>query len=633
MNEPYITRITARNFKGGDFDLELAGTNCIHGDNFRGKTRILEAIQLALLGHVPAFGAQPREAFLELSSGPEMYVSAEIAGIGKVERKLFAKGNSVKVEEIVPPALADAPTQLVILDPSVYFSLGETDRVRWVFRHCPMPSAFTVKELAQRWPNFKVSEDLLRQDPSPDAYLEGLIESAHNTMKAAKDYADRQGKAIQAITALRSGEVPPEDTLASLTGRRGDIQKRMSALNQRKGELMGRQRELANAAERRGVIARELMGSEKDREKSAELERKLKMVLDELETGRDISDEAVAAARTKATNLFNEKNHLFYSLKQKADERLKLEKQLADLDDRKECPYCGAAGEGWKSLKAAELATAISALEEQLAKETKQEQEIGLLYDTAQAELTSLEDQQRRRRALVSTRESVRVELGSLNVRISRYRALEEERDRLQDHDPDHHRLMEELQGQLNEVAQDSRALEAAISAAEARRGELARLAQLETERDGSRAEQKEAKDAEDQMKELKAKMVEEAFGRLLLDANDITKGILPFAVEYNAQKAQIGTRESGLWRSHRSFSGVEKALTYAGIAAALAKNAPVRIVMIDELGRLTAENARKFAHSISSLVERGSISQFIGIDPERPEIYAECAFQVIPVR
>ena len=118
----------------------------------------------------------------------------------------------------------------------------------------------------------------------------------------------------------------------------------------------------------------------------------------------------------------------------------------------------------------------------------------------------------------------------------------------------------------------------------------------------------------------LQAEMVKQAFGPLLDRANAITSGILKTPMEY--RDGELGRFEGATWISHRTFSGTEKAIAYAGISAALAADSPIKIVMIDELGRLDYENKRLLLERMRQLTERGAIDQFVGID-SRAKDYA----------
>jgi hypothetical protein len=106
--------------------------------------------------------------------------------------------------------------------------------------------------------------------------------------------------------------------------------------------------------------------------------------------------------------------------------------------------------------------------------------------------------------------------------------------------------------------------------------------------------------------------MVAGAFGKILSIANTITTGILKTPLEY--RDGEIGRFEGPTWISHRTFSGLEKAISYAGISVALAGECPIKIVMIDEV-LIHPDNQRLLLDRALELTAAGKISQFVLVD------------------
>ena len=76
-------------------------------------------------------------------------------------------------------------------------------------------------------------------------------------------------------------------------------------------------------------------------------------------------------------------------------------------------------------------------------------------------------------------------------------------------------------------------------------------------------------------------------------------------------------TAPVGAWIPHEAFSGTEQLLAYAGFAVALAGQAPIKVVIMDELGRLTGTRKAAMLRRMCELVSKGVIDQFIGCDVE----------------
>lgn len=111
------------------------------------------------------------------------------------------------------------------------------------------------------------------------------------------------------------------------------------------------------------------------------------------------------------------------------------------------------------------------------------------------------------------------------------------------------------------------------------------------------------------------AKIVEAAFNGLLKIARQFTDGLLLSALEY--RDGELGRNQDGVWVSHEVFSGTEKLLTYSGLQIALCQESPMRIVILDEMGRAPAPWKVRIADRMVQLIKAGVIDQWLGIDCE----------------
>ncbi len=117
---------------------------------------------------------------------------------------------------------------------------------------------------------------------------------------------------------------------------------------------------------------------------------------------------------------------------------------------------------------------------------------------------------------------------------------------------------------------------------------------------------------AVDVLEDIQSKMVTAAFQTILKTVNLMVGPILKFPVEYH--DGELGYFDGGRWRPQEScFSGAEKALTFAGISVALAVNAPIKLVMIDEMGTMDPGLLVRVLENMKQLVGGGVIGQFIG--------------------
>lgn len=630
----YLSHITGRSFKGGDFDLALDRANVLTGENAGGKTRVLDAIQLLLLGNIPAFGEKPRDAFLALASGPVLTVEGTLTSTthpiqtSAVRRKLYLVGDSVKTEFEAPSFLDDAKTPLaVMLDAQVYFALGSTDRVRYVYDNCPKPEGFDVNSVAARVravaPDYPAFEDiLLKVDGRGRNFVDEIGQLVNDDWQKNKNYAGMMEDTIRGLHGLRAGEEAPETQVAQAQGRRGELERRLAELNEKKGLKIGAYTAVRSARVRRAEIDREVQHAAKDRDELVRLKEKLALVDSGLTAARITTEEEVQQAGVAASRAHDRRLQLMRDQQAEFHKIRPLEDELAALDGQEVCPYCGAAGVEWKKIRAAELAQKIDAIKRVVDGYVPKRLEADKVKEETAATYTRLTEEQRKRRDLEYTRGGVVNELGQIETRIARVEAREVERKNLAPDDPALEAAVDAIQGQINEAAAEARQLEQQIALAQGRGHELVRLADAEKKRDAAKADQEKGAKAGKELKAIKAEMVDAAFGPVLKRANQFFPGILKTPLEYNATKGEIGTRRAGLWVGHRTFSGTEKLLAYAAIQAALAQTAPVRIMILDELGKLTAQSAKWTAAAINIAMVRGHIDQFIGVDPERGALY-----------
>jgi hypothetical protein len=168
------------------------------------------------------------------------------------------------------------------------------------------------------------------------------------------------------------------------------------------------------------------------------------------------------------------------------------------------------------------------------------------------------------------------------------------------------------LTGQRQRCAVDLDAAEKAQRAFIGARADEARKAQAILEAQRVQGEVDVLKAAVKALEELQVKAVDTAFGKLLETANAMVGDLLLTPLAY--RDGEIGRLQDGLWISHRTFSGTEKLLAYAALSVALAVQSPIKIVLMDELGRLEAGLRAKLVYRMRALTDLGDIHQFIGV-------------------
>lgn len=125
----------------------------------------------------------------------------------------------------------------------------------------------------------------------------------------------------------------------------------------------------------------------------------------------------------------------------------------------------------------------------------------------------------------------------------------------------------------------------------------------------------------------VQERLVGKAFTQVLNVAKHFTNGLLNSPLEF--VDGELGRRVAktdqdagceapvGSWIGFHVFSGTEEALALAGFSVALTGDAPVKLVILDELGRLDAQRKVDVAMRMLTLVDAGVIDQAILIDVE----------------
>lgn len=120
-----------------------------------------------------------------------------------------------------------------------------------------------------------------------------------------------------------------------------------------------------------------------------------------------------------------------------------------------------------------------------------------------------------------------------------------------------------------------------------------------------------------DKLREIQAELITRTFGGLLEVINQCTHGLIAEPISYH--DGEIGRFVGGLWVPHGEFSGFEQAVTYMGVSAALAKDSPVRAVLIDDL-IISPRNKYAFVTRAMALVKAGVVDQVFITDVETRE-------------
>lgn len=494
-------------------------------------------------------------------------------------------------------------------------------------------------------------------------------------LKVAKATCDRMSKTVAGITQIGSAEIPARDYKALLDEKR----QQLTELAQVIGGLEQSLRDYELLKSRADGMAMQLTQTPITEvpdvtAKVAELESDIKVLTEDLSTDHDFSkaiedrrqtieklQAEVAAYKSKTPELHVIHSERVLTVKTLAREieGLKLESDTA-LNDyaawltRPCCPECGTPQDGFRAPMKARLDEKLLALSEKIKSlSEKLEDAKALASDTestwlaaarrADAEIEDVRDNIQRLIGLQSKNmEAMQRAASERNGQIeSRRKAIADLQARVKaiqesnkTHDDIARRQLNDARMILAEIPYEAKkiAVQTAYRDRAEHRGAIETLEeqqrtyqrQQDDEQRNSRALQEHArakadvevtKAAIETLEDIRTKMVETAFAGILETVNRITGSIIPEPIEY--REGEIGRWKGSKWIRQQLFSETERALIYAGISLALGKDAPIRIVIMDELGRMDKEETiGKFLATMARLIEEGFIDQFVGAFP-----------------
>jgi hypothetical protein len=120
---------------------------------------------------------------------------------------------------------------------------------------------------------------------------------------------------------------------------------------------------------------------------------------------------------------------------------------------------------------------------------------------------------------------------------------------------------------------------------------------------------------------EKKQELVSASIEAPLAVANKLAAGILKGPLVF--EEGEIGMRVDTRFVSSRAFSGTESAIVMMGLTAGLAHKSNLRVLLLDEIGRLDTPNAVQLIANLATMVNDRDIDQFILIGPDNPALVA----------
>ncbi len=626
-----ISKIEIQNLKGVSGTFALQPFNIVHSPrNGVGKTAIIDAVTLALLGWHPRYG-KTAAAIYSIASDKSMSVIAH-RGDKQVSMSWVKTGSKVtqtKSEEPNTPAC--------MLDFSSYQKLTARERAAFVFERSEIdPSTFNFSTVSNFLGTIDCSKDgartafedmteLVRNSIAtarrtnqllPEwlaGVIEGVIEAGRNTKALIKA---SEGTAQTAVEQSATMVIPREvkqTEVSAVNSRLGTATAKM----QLKAAAIRKQQESQAELDRVTVELTKALGDDSLadlvslRDQIATSIDEAKKRLGPMPSPTQSNSELVSATRQR-----DEATREVARARRVAEE---CASKVEAIKGGKPCPCCGALKEHWGTVDMTALNSALNEAADKLTKCIAEESSLANevvrlkdVYDLKLKQCDQWDESMEEVRSDMATLATLTKRIDKIND-LSRFRVDQ---------------TMIDAEGTLEELTkavEDCRAEVTKVSAEykawvefEAHNAQVARA-----EKDGqSRRDRLEFIEAlRVGLVELQSKLAEATIGAILENARKLTDGILKFQLSYN--DGEFGYTKNGRWIGSDTLSGAETRIAFAGIQLAFAIKHPERILMIDELGVLGEEMKHQFLDRVAELIDQGVIHQFIGVDVNKPRVFA----------
>lgn len=614
-----ISKIEAQNIKGRSFFYnDLGPVNVILGDNWSGKTSVLSAIRLGLLGYDPALGKRPGDT-VKLATGDEMKVNLTLDGCKLSRTWKMSRGKCSRKDSV--PDSWKFPSML--LDIGDWFALTAQQRRDHLLSSLSVDMTEVDQKIIEEVNAIYIEPAYEEHHLERNELIESLefwIEERDHTNQSIADWFshqleifkerlaekklvdEQQAALLRTIAQERSAviqavPVDQKEILVTLNDERDRLMKDIGVAQSRQKSISGREMLEKLISEMPDSLVSRL---------DELFKREKQLAIDYDVHSRNAKDlhllrKLVSSVEGAIENVGRKHAELSDRAKEITDD---YERSIS----AKCCAACGREGLGkrrehieanYKAAKSQIGTETMSLVREKMEAEEKLEDLKGKLSISEDADVKAI--------AVGLELQEVRGEITHLKSdadRLSRYRKQLEELAS----EPRSEFDLEQLYLQITDV--ESR-IEQAEELQSRRSLMMERNAQEATAldvRDNARRTIEVVKEAIKILERVQAETIVDAFDPFVSKVRQFTDGLLGFELSHrDGDLGYVGKR--GQWVSHETFSGAEKAMTYAGLGVALASKCPIRVILIDEV-LISKANKERIGNRLQQLVTDGELDQ-----------------------
>jgi hypothetical protein len=567
-----ITKLTTKNLKGRSLTLELTDANQIVGANATGKTSIIDAIKLGMLGEHDKLGRQGKKLAC-LMSGDHAEVTIDYEDGTSSKWGIKASGTTAKIE---CEGQTNDPSIRMALCPEEFWGMGSTAQTETLFRMCG-DSTLVTKD-----------------------YIGTSIARVRRTGMTEADHVDLEELAQVAKEMIVDNDI-------SSLGRLKEAM--LECRTERNAELR-----LLNAQIESSIdVELDATHTEKDLNDILEESKCLTSRLDKAIRRRDIKDrlQTKSDCLVEIDEILDNKNKL-KELQLVLDEK---NKDLKYIDERilshNDDDTLGTLKDDTQPTRGKNYEIQCSA---QWTGDAFVPDADSVVYIDHEAALEQREAQHK----LEQDKRELESEIEDTQFALSRVPT--EEEHKLTDAEStaleimnrvDFDEMILGIDAELRQVQTKAHKIKDDIESL-AYHNHLEKVRKKLTEsRDEILGKCGNIKFVISTLREIEGNIVDTAMDDAMSVVNAVCAGIIPSAIEWYNGTLGRWAGDDG-WIPIESFSGAEQAVAQMAMTTALSSRSKFRICVLDEVTRVDKANAEKLLANLDTLLADGVIDQYI---------------------